>query len=622
MRRLFFLVLLFIVATARGGETTAVVTGVVTHAGAPAPHVQVRSDESSTETNERGEYRLLVTPGRHVVVAGQASARFDIAAGETARFDLNLDVIKEFDLRQDFVDPEHAMADLPLTRDDFSHLPLGRMLDALPRLLPEGLHDYIDPSFIDGMEPQQYPARLPLDFFNAVNILTIGLPAEYGHTTSDLLLATTRSGRDAGGSAFAYWQPRSAATHDGGTSGTRHWDAGFAVGRPLTSRLWFFLGYSRLTDDFDASGLGTNRIHGSVDAFLGKLEVAATSSSTVTIEGFGDPGKTSYEFSGGHGWFRTGVATGVLRGTSNGSNWTAEGTVANTSMSDAFFNPHSTRINAGVQRMFASHVLRAGAEYDREPALPGFGGFQPPVLFHHNGTAAYLDDAWRATENLAIDAGLRGEFGGHDRLLPRASIAWMPRSDLRLFANYGQYGDDLLFDSIVIPLRMHEASAGAELRRHAIGLSARALHRTIDGQTLNGGLLEASKDLTPLRFRVSYLLSSFDRGYESIIIPRRHQVTGYASVVNHVTEFGTIVTWSSSAPLPPSNDRAPALFRTDVHLGVHLGRISVVADVMNVFDKQTPNNFIIFFPPTEGVHDQPLAWEAPRAIRFGIRAAL
>src|SRR6185369_5738910 len=114
----------------------------------------------------------------HVVVAGGASAHFDIAAGETARFDLNLDVISEFGIRQDFVDPEHAMADLPLTRDDLLHLPLGLTLDTLPRLLPEALHDYFDPSFIDGVEPQQYSARLPLEFFNAVNILTIGLPAE------------------------------------------------------------------------------------------------------------------------------------------------------------------------------------------------------------------------------------------------------------------------------------------------------------------------------------------------------------------------------------------------------------------------------------------------------------
>jgi len=128
--------------------------------------------------------------------------------------------------------------------------------------------------------------------------------------------------------------------------------------------------------------------------------------------------------------------------------------------------------------------------------------------------------------------------------------------------------------------------------------------------------------LTALRLRLSYLLASFDQGYDDIFIPRRHEVTGYASLAGHFAEFGTIVTWSSSAPLRPSNDRAPALFRTDLHLGVHLGHVSLVADVMNLFDKQTPNNFIIFFPPAEGVHDEPLGWEAPRAIRFGIRATL
>jgi len=621
MRRLVVLAVLLIAVDARGGETTAVVTGVVTAAGAPVPHWQVRSDDTSTETNERGEYRLLVTPGRHFVSSGETAVSFEIAAGETARFDLALGVTDQFRAQQDFTDPEHAMADVPLARDDLSNLPLGRTLDSLFILLPEPLRE-LDPAFIDGVEPASRPARLPLEFFGAVNMLTIGLPAEYGHTTSDLLLATTYSRHDTSGSVFAYWQPRSAATHNDVTTGTRHWDAGFTVGRPLTGRLWFFLGYARLTDDFDRAGYAPLRVHDSVDAFLGKLELTATRSSTITVEGFGDPGKATSEFVGGRRGFRTGVATGVLRGTSNGSNWTAEGTLANTSMSDAVSTLHSTRINAGVQRTFVSHVLHAGAEYDREPGLAGLAAFPPPPISHHNGTAAWVEDAWRATPNIVVDAGLRGEFGGHDRLLPRASIAWGAGSDLRLFATYGQYGDDFLYGSLLIPRRMHEASAGGELRHHVVRFSARALHRSLEGKTLNGGLFEASEDLTPLRFRISYLLSSFDQGYAFTFIPRRHQLAGYASVAGRVAEAGTIVTWSSSGPLRPSDESAPALFRTDLHLGVRLGHISLVADVMNLFDKQTPNNFAIVIPPANGAHDVPFGWEGPRAIRFGIRAML
>jgi hypothetical protein len=179
---------------------------------------------------------------------------------------------------------------------------------------------------------------------------------------------------------------------------------------------------------------------------------------------------------------------------------------------------------------------------------------------------------------------------------------------------------------------MSEATAGADFSLDTVQIAARLIRRTIAGRNMNGGLLELRRQEAALRLHLFYLLSSLEPNYGEVFAPtarRRHQVTGTASTTLGIVDAGTIVTWSSSASLPRTTERAPSLFRTDLHLGITLRAVSLVADVFNLFNRQTPYGFTsefdlpsFPFPVPFPLPNQPIAWESPRAIRFGIRAAL
>lgn len=576
MRRLMVSIVLLLAIDARGGEATAVVTGFVTSNGAPLAHMQVASDETSTETNERGEYRLVVTPGRRFVRVGNSMRVFDIGAGETARFDFKTQLITEFDaIPRKTNDPEHAMVDLRLSAEEMARLPLGRTLSSVAELLPDALQPS-STAFVDDVPLPLYPVQSPIDFQGSVNIMTIGRPVEFGHATGGVLLATTpvRSGTHA--SVFAYWQPETSTTNLVGTQRNRHWDAGFTLSRPLTERLWLFAGYDRLTDDTEYFSLSNQRLHNSVDAMLAKLELTATPSVKVIAEGFADPGKTTFESTVFEpGVFHTGAASGSLRAFGAGSRWVSEGGVSHSSLTNfSFFSPHVTRVHGDVQHFLGAHVLRFGAESSRTSGQLRPTGIVLPFHLSETNTAVYAADTWHPSDSVVINAGVRHE----ESWLPRASVIWQAAPKLRLFTTWGRYADDPPLESTNLPLEMSEASAGVELARYDVTTGARLLRRTIDGQTLNGVLLEAHQRVAFGRFNVFYLFS--DQG-------PRHQLTASAGIPFGRFDFGTIIRWSSGD------------FRTDVHLGVPIGKVSLVADVMNVVKE-----------------------DAPRTVRFGIRGAL
>jgi len=565
----------FTTTFARGGEATAVVTGFVTSNGAPLAHMRVASDEIETVTDERGEYRLLVTPGRRFVRVGTSKRVFDIGAGETARFDFGMQVSSELDaIPRKTDDPEHAMVDLRLSADEMAFLPLGRTLSSIAELLPAALQPG-STVFVDGVPLPLYAVQSPIDFQGSVNILTIARPVEFGHAIGGVLLATTpvRSGTHA--SVFAYWQPKTSTTNLFGTQRSRHWDAGFTLIRPLTERLWLFAGYGRLTDDTEFLGPGTQRFRSSTNALIAKLDLTATPSVKVIAEGFGDPGKTTFDSSDfTPGVFHTGSASGSLRAFGAGSRWVSEGGVSHSSLTNlSFFSPHVTRAHADVQRLLGAHVLRFGAESSRTSGQLRPTGIVMPFHLSETNSAFYAADTWHPSDNLVINAGVRHE----ESWLPRTAVIWQAAPKLRLFTTWGRYADDPPFGSTNLPLEMSEASAGVELSHYLVTGSARLLRRTIEGQTLNGVLLEAHQRVAFGRFNVFYLFS--DREH-------RHQLTASCGVPFGRFDFGTIIRWSSGD------------FRTDIHLGVPIDKVSLVADVMNVVNGDA------------------------RAVRFGIRGAL
>jgi hypothetical protein len=173
--------------------------------------------------------------------------------------------------------------------------------------------------------------------------------------------------------------------------------------------------------------------------------------------------------------------------------------------------------------------------------------------------------------------------------LPRASAVWTPSRDVRLFATYGRYTDDSLRTNPFLGRqKMHEVSAGAELET-MYRLSAHLVRRTIEGRNLNGALVEMYGDVTRVRIRISDFIARSDDGYADVYRDtpeRRHQLTAYASMPIGLFEVGAIVT-------------RPDQFVTSVHLGLRLNKVTLVADVMNVTER-----------------------DEARTIRFGLRAAL
>jgi len=648
------LIALITATIARGGETTAVVTGVITQGGAPAAHVRVTSDDGVAITNERGEYRLLVTPGHRHIAVNQNWRDFDIAPGETARFDLDAGVIPELSPPAPVHDSEHATVELPLAEHDLASLPLDRIVNDVFRTAPGSVQTIFGRTIlgtprggngvlIDGVElPEETPVQLPLEFFEAVNLLTIGTPAEYGHSTGGLLLATTPSQRRFRAGVFAYYQPTASSTHNSESTKFRSWDAGFTIGGAPHERLWLFAGYDRADAEATFSSFGGQHFHDSLNAFLGKVELTATPSAKVIVEAFGDPGRESFDvpsfISGSN---HIGTKAAALRTIVNGSTWLVEGGASRVSLPDvSFYDTHTGRAYAGVQRMFGAHVLRGGGEYADEAGQLRLPVIVIPPSGAHTTGAAYIADTWQPRPGLVVDGGLRrewlrgGNYSSHQDFvwLPRASVIWQSSQDFRLFTTFGRYADDLMLGAQPLPNRMSEATAGADFSLDTVQIAARLIRRTIAGRNMNGGLLELRRQEAALRLHLFYLLSSLEPNYGEVFAPtarRRHQVTGTASANLGIVDAGTIVTWSSSASLPRTTERAPSLFRTDLHLGVTLRAVSLVADVFNLFNRQTPYGFTsefdlpsFPFPIPFPLPNQPIAWESPRAIRFGIRAAL
>ncbi|HJW93402.1 MAG TPA: TonB-dependent receptor [Thermoanaerobaculia bacterium] len=595
-----WLLAIFLLASlaARADEASAVITGVITSNGRPAARVPVKSDEGFvTTTNDRGEYRLIVTPGHRWVSSGTDHADVYVAAGDTTRADLHADVIREMFFFEPRDDREHAMAEVSLQQQDLLRLPIGRTLDDVTRIAPGargtnfgrsilGSATGGNSAFIDGVETPGLPnVQLPLEFYDTVNILTIGQRLEFGHATGGLLLATTPARSRARTTAFLYYQPRQSSTSGVFTTATRHWDAGFTTSVPFTDRLWLFAGYDHFAGDEEHSGLGVFRDRSTVDAMLAKLEFTATPSMKLIAEGFGDPGRTGFD----EGSFHTGSESGLLRAIANNSTWLAEGGASHSSLRGSDFRfSHTTWVNANVERMFAHHVLRGGVEYAREPVYDfTFIGSSEDSRY----SAAYLGDSWYAKENLVVEGGIRHQDlqGIGDTWLPRASVIWRQSRDLKLFATYGRYGDDLaLAAPFSSPVTMREASAGAELTMF-FPLSVRLVHREIEGRSLNGALVEVAGDIAALRIHLADLIVSHDDGYANVFSDfpeRRHQASLTASLPIGIAEAGVIVT-------------RPDQFVADLHLGLRLNKVTLVADVMNVTGR-----------------------DGDRIARFGIRAAL
>lgn len=285
-------------ASAQG---SAVLTGLVTDTNSkqPVSHAEVIATSSAlqgtahTQTDgsgvywlpqlPAGTYALTITDREH---AAYQHANIELAVGQTSRVDARLLAltVENEELLADghgpTVDVGAASAGLSVTTDFASRVPLlkpnsfgTRSFEQLAQAAPQVFSDGFGPSISGASSPENLvlldglsvndPAlgvigtNLPVDFIEAVDVVTGGSLPEHGRFSGGVLRAITKSGsNEFHGSVFGNVTPgaltggRPALTAHEGTFTHHHqlWNAGdFGVelGGPIIKhRLWFYAGLS------------------------------------------------------------------------------------------------------------------------------------------------------------------------------------------------------------------------------------------------------------------------------------------------------------------------------------------------------------------------------------------
>jgi len=630
--RLLLIVALLIGATAaRAGDDTAVITIVASLTdGGSVQGLEVRVDDVTRRTDARGVVRFLVTPGQHLIafINGGPGASVYVAAGQKVRWNIRYCATCISDwitITLPTIEADDAPINTPLF-GELRMLPLGRSITDVARLAPGAQPETAlspnDAFFADGIHGDEmhlgFPAMyLPVDFFQAVNVISGAPPAELGHASRNLILATTRR-HGPRMSAWTYAQPSIHAERGGVRADHREWDAGVAF-----SNRWFFAAYDHASGRDVIEYLGsrsTTRI--GTDAFFVRAEGHVNPQLTITGQLAGDPATLHYDL----GPQPVGSIAESLRALAVVRDTTIDATVSHQEQRQgSWSNAIGNRARVDFARDLGAHLLRAGVEREqmREP------------LSHARYTAAYLTDMWQPDPRLTINAGVRAEEVTADippngiillqhfdeRVLsPHGSIVWMWTPNVRVFGTFANTADDMplaLNATYIFPPRHEdETTAGIERIGRGLGGGLRLIHR----RHRNAALLTS----TLTHFRASYVYTSTDiHALDAFFsaAPRRHNVIAqWSRPFDQRFTAGAIAQWMSSAPV--STTRLPAYFSADVHAGVRMSKAELVIDVFNVFGNQSallnPELPAFAFDPLYAVS----AWQAPRTIRFGVRAGM
>jgi hypothetical protein len=330
-------------------STSGAIVGRVTDGTAPVPGVTIELQSPAQQgtrvavSDANGEFRFsLLPPGTYTLSASLTGytplSQPNIGVG------LNRTVTLELDMRPSTVtDVITVTATAPVldmtsnttganvTSETIESLPLARDFYAVAQIAPGTSNDasgttvygstgaenqyIIDGLNTTGVELGTTAKTLNFDFIQEVQIITGGLPAEYGRVTGGIVNAITKSGgNEFKGDAFAY-----------GAGGTLQSDNSTADARPATTttvtdvsdevdfgfnlggyivpdRLWFFGAYDRVnrtdTHDIvrDLEGAPGSPLPGTSldeditrDLYAGKLTWQATSGQNLTLSILGDP---------------------------------------------------------------------------------------------------------------------------------------------------------------------------------------------------------------------------------------------------------------------------------------------------------------------------------------------
>jgi outer membrane receptor protein involved in Fe transport len=334
-------------------STSGAIVGRVTDGTSPVPGVTIELQSPAQQgtkvavSDSNGEFRFsLLPPGQYTLSASLTGytplSQPNISVG------LNRTVTLELDMRPSTVtDVITVTASAPVldttsnttganvTSETIESLPLARDFYAVAQVAPGTSKDaagttvygstgaenqyIIDGLNTTGVEVGTTAKTLNFDFIQEVQVITGGLPAEYGRVTGGVVNAITKSGgNEFKGDAFAY-----------GAGGTLQSDNSTADARPATTttvtdvsdevdfgfnaggyivpdRLWFFGAYDRVneTDSHsiirDLEGAPGSPTPGTAldeditrDLYAAKLTWQATAGQNLTLSILGDP--TDYD---------------------------------------------------------------------------------------------------------------------------------------------------------------------------------------------------------------------------------------------------------------------------------------------------------------------------------------
>lgn len=331
-------------------STTGAIAGTVVSGGSPLPGVtvEIRSPQlqgvRTAVTDAGGNFRFTnLTPGRYSLTATLSG--FNTVTQNNVAVALDRTVTLEVTLSAaasetvtvtgaaPVVDVTSNISGANVTSETMQALPLGRNFVAAAQVAPGTSADgtgttvygstgaensyVIDGLNTTGIATGVQGKRLNQEFVQEVEVLTGGLPAEYGRLTGGAINAITKSGSnefhgdvygyDSGGSFNSDPDKEVAQFPTSATTvGTidRQFDYGADLGGYiLKDRLWFFGAYDRVSEKDISTRINTPLVvpgytvpvGGTLptdvkrDLYAGKLSLALTSSQLFNFSLLGDP---------------------------------------------------------------------------------------------------------------------------------------------------------------------------------------------------------------------------------------------------------------------------------------------------------------------------------------------
>jgi hypothetical protein len=351
------LMLLMCVLVAAGAfaqtSTTGAIQGTVKQAGTPLPGVTVEVRSPALQgvrtavTDAGGNFRFTLLPSGIYTVTATLSG-FNTVKQQNVAVQLNktitLDVAMSPAAAETItvtgaapvVDVTTAASGANITSQTLQTLPIARNFTAAAQIAPGVQSDATGATvygssgaeneyIIDGLNTTGIATgvnvkAVNMEFIQEENVLTGGLPAEYGRLTGGAIVAVTKSGSNefkgdvfgykAGGSLLSNpkYAPQLPVTATTIGDISQQYDFGANLGGyVLKDRLWFFGAYDRVKETDESIRINTplnvpgfslpvgGRIPTDLtrDLYSGKLTFAITSSHLINLSVLGDPSKTN-----------------------------------------------------------------------------------------------------------------------------------------------------------------------------------------------------------------------------------------------------------------------------------------------------------------------------------------